>query len=142
MTALFKHAPVELACKMLSAVMEKDYSNALAFCQAILIFEPDNETYKNYEKVLSEAKNKEDESDEDNSSRDEGDNTEDAEGLESDESEDGDSGNSEMSSDDDLDENNNSSSEESSNETESDSDEISVEELSKLNLLMGGLKVK
>lgn len=144
MSNLFKHAPVELSCQLLSAVMEKNYGNALAFCQAALIFEPDNEIYKQYEKILKEAKIKEEELETDSENEleadDENETDNDSEANDADsENESEDSGNSSSS---DIDDKNNESSSDSNTESESDEEEFSPQEICKLNLLLGGLKVK
>ena len=49
-------APIQLSGEFVSAVMRKDFHNALVLCQALLLLEPNNETYIEFEKTLREAK--------------------------------------------------------------------------------------
>ena len=150
-------APVELSGEFVSAVMRQDYHNAYVLCQALLILEPYNETYIEFEKVLSEAQS--------NAIAplvvNDNENTDDDGILESSDSDDDsltdtsdatDSGNSHSSGDayiNEYENNNRDSSDDSSDDVSTDSGDESDgalngftdAQLAKLNLLVGGLSI-
>ena len=150
-------APVELAGEFVSAVMRRDYHNALVLCQALLLLEPNNETYLEFEKVLSETKanilarinnvahggrdidESESDSEIETDSSSDGDNYDE-------ETDSSDSGNSDSSGDaymDGINNNNDKESEDVSSDSDDDysNDELTPDEISRLNLLVGGLHI-
>lgn len=148
----FQHqAPLELAGEFVSAVMRRDFHDALVLCQALLLLEPTNKTYLEFEKVLKEAKSRNitmdtddedsDEEDENNNAEEDSDNSDSS--LCSDKEFESDSGNSGLDDTDgdesDLSEIDSSSADEEEDEEE-DTD-TSSDGLSNLNLLVGGLSI-
>ena len=139
-------APLELAGEFVSAVMRRDFHDALVLCQALLLLEPDNKMYLEFEKVLTEAKarkitfdisNDEEESDteEDENNNEELDSDNDSSSSSSD------SGNSNSNDSDDDDSDLSGDSSDEDDKLESDDDEISPDDLKNLNLLVGGLSI-
>ncbi|XP_065664946.1 glutamate-rich protein 2 [Hydra vulgaris] len=125
-----KIAPMEVSAQFLFAVMNKDYRVAQKLCDKLLELEPENKICQDFKEVLlnssllddSDESSNEDittEDDTDSSSFDEVDHDEE----ESDSNEDDES-------------------ESDSSEEDSSDDELTVEEVNKLNLVIGGLKVK
>ena len=149
-------APIQLSGEFVSAVMRKDFHNALVLCQALLLLEPNNETYIEFEKTLREAKERnlklvEDTcSESDYTSDDEDDKNIDTDNdttTDEDDDDDEDSVNNESSDFSDTD----TSSEDGDDDedgkddidlnSDSDMEDVSPGDLNGLNLLVGGLSV-
>lgn len=151
-------APIELAGEFISAVMRQDFHDALVLCQALLLLEPNNKTYIEFEKVLREAKERkikidEESSESDHTTEDEDDkNNNMAIGSDNDTSslstsdDEADSGNNESSDESDLTDSDSSSDgdidlEGDLDSSDSEDEDVSPDDLKGLNLLVGGLSV-
>jgi len=138
-----QQAPIELAGEFIAAVMRKDYHDALVLCQALLMLEPNNDTYIQFASALKEAQEI------DSDSSDEGstlgsDNDDNGEVELTDSSDSG----HDISSDDDYLSGDTSTDDSSSSEDESDSedennndDDLLYKDVAGLNLLVGGLSI-
>lgn len=147
-------APVELAGEFVSAVMRREYNDALVLCQALLMMEPQNDTYLEFEKVLKLIKERESdksviETDSDDGDHDDDDGDDDSDDDDSDDglTDSSDSGNSDSSGDAlDSDESDDDSSSDSSSDDDDDTSDNNnnseADSIAKLNLLVGGLSVK
>ncbi|XP_066930640.1 glutamate-rich protein 2-like [Clytia hemisphaerica] len=139
-----QQAPIELAGEFIAAVMRKDYHDALVLCQALLMLEPNNETYIQFASALKEAQEIDSDSSDEGSTLSSDNDEGEVELTDS-----SDSGHDISSSDDYL-SGDTSTDDSSSSEDESDSedennndddDDLLFKDVAGLNLLVGGLSI-